>query len=180
MPTGLRRYHQTGDLHAINVNCFRKRALFDTPEPRDNFLNSSKRPAASIYFTLSAMWSCPHTFICSSPSPQKCATLDGHASAQTALLANTRLEEQVWENRYYDFNVFSSHKLIEKLEYIHMNPVTAGLVNAPADWRWSSYRDSLPGLGRPSHSNHTLNRQIRGSDGPQQHDRAAHPFTVSS
>ena len=46
------------------------------------------------------------------------------------------LEEEVWEPRYYDFNIFTEHKLREKLEYIHMNPVHAGLVVAPADWRW--------------------------------------------
>jgi putative transposase len=49
-------------------------------------------------------------------------------------------EEHVWERRYYDFNVFTAVKLEEKLHYMHMNPVQAGLVLGPADWEWSSYR----------------------------------------
>jgi hypothetical protein len=32
-----------------------------------------------------------------------------------------------WQARYYDFNVFSERKRIEKLRYIHRNPVTRGL-----------------------------------------------------
>ncbi len=29
---------------------------------------------------------------------------------------------------------------MEKLRYIHRNPVTRGLVAAPEQWRWSSFR----------------------------------------
>ena len=29
----------------------------------------------------------------------------------------------------------------EKVEYIHLNPVKAGLVSRPEDWRWSSYNE---------------------------------------
>jgi len=46
-----------------------------------------------------------------------------------------------WQPRYYDFNVFSQRKYIEKLRYIHRNPVKRGLVETPELWRWSSYRD---------------------------------------
>jgi putative transposase len=45
-----------------------------------------------------------------------------------------------WQARYYDFNVFSSRKHVEKLRYIHRNPVKRGLVTRPEDWRWSSFR----------------------------------------
>ena len=30
--------------------------------------------------------------------------------------------------------------LLEKLKYIHDNPVRRGLVHHPGDWRWSSHR----------------------------------------
>jgi putative transposase len=46
-----------------------------------------------------------------------------------------------WQPRYYDFNVFTQRKYIEKLRYIHRNPVKRGLVASPELWRWSSYRD---------------------------------------
>jgi putative transposase len=55
--------------------------------------------------------------------------------------SKTRKEEYVWESRYYDFNVRSQKKRIEKLTYIHQNPVRRELVAEPKDWRWSSFRD---------------------------------------
>lgn len=39
----------------------------------------------------------------------------------------------------YDFNVYSSHKVREKLEYMHANPVKRGLVKNPSAWMWSSF-----------------------------------------
>ena len=50
----------------------------------------------------------------------------------------TRLP-QFWERRFYDFNVWSQKKKVEKLAYMHMNPVKRGLVAHPKDWPWSSY-----------------------------------------
>ena len=47
--------------------------------------------------------------------------------------------EPFWQPRYYDFSVRSERKLIEKLRYIHRNPVKRGLVASPDDWAWSSF-----------------------------------------
>jgi hypothetical protein len=44
-----------------------------------------------------------------------------------------------WQARFYDFNVYSSYKLREKLEYMHANPVKRGLVKNPGAWTWSSF-----------------------------------------
>jgi len=51
-----------------------------------------------------------------------------------------------WQPRYYDFNVWSSEKRIEKLKYIHRNPVRRGLVERPEEWQWSSYRHYATGI----------------------------------
>jgi hypothetical protein len=47
---------------------------------------------------------------------------------------------RIWQRRFYDFNVWSEHKQVEKLRYIHRNPVKRGLVTSPEDWAWSSFR----------------------------------------
>lgn len=36
-----------------------------------------------------------------------------------------------WQPRYYDFNVFTGRKRLEKLHYMHANPVTRGLSTTP-------------------------------------------------
>ena len=55
-------------------------------------------------------------------------------------VAVQRIERPFWQARYYDFNVFTDRKRVEKLKYIHRNPVTRGLVTEPEDWAWSSFR----------------------------------------
>jgi hypothetical protein len=45
-----------------------------------------------------------------------------------------------WQRRFYDFNVWTERKRIEKLRYMHRNPVKRGLVLEPEQWRWSSFR----------------------------------------
>ena len=46
----------------------------------------------------------------------------------------------IWQPRFYDFVVFSDKKRVEKLRYMHRNPVKRGLVLQPEQWVWSSYR----------------------------------------
>ena len=56
-----------------------------------------------------------------------------------------------WQARFYDFNVYTTRKKREKLEYMHRNPVTRGLVKHPKDWLWSSwsfYAKNEAGLAR--------------------------------
>jgi putative transposase len=45
-----------------------------------------------------------------------------------------------WQRRFYDFNVWTARKRVEKLRYMHRNPVKRGLVETPEQWRWSSFR----------------------------------------
>jgi hypothetical protein len=59
-------------------------------------------------------------------------------NAQQELFSNT--PEHVWQHRFYDFNVWSERKRVEKLRYMHRNPVKRGLVMEPDQWPWSSFR----------------------------------------
>ena len=60
-----------------------------------------------------------------------------------------RAAEPFWPARYYDFNVWSECKFVEKLRYIHRNPVNRGLVVRLEDWAWSSFRHYLSGEEGP-------------------------------
>jgi len=57
--------------------------------------------------------------------------------------------QHIWQKRFYDFNVWTEHKGIEKLRYMHRNPVKRGLVSSPELWRWSSFRDYFLGEAGP-------------------------------
>lgn len=56
-----------------------------------------------------------------------------------------RAEDSFWQARYYDFNVWSERKFVEKLRYMHRNPMKRGLVSRPEDWLWSSFRHYATG-----------------------------------
>ena len=47
---------------------------------------------------------------------------------------------RVWQRGGYDMNIWSEKKRLEKLAYMHANPVKRGLVAQPGDWPWSSWR----------------------------------------
>ncbi len=56
------------------------------------------------------------------------------------IIGATRLKDPVWQPKCYPFNLFSEKKALEKLAYMHSNPVRAGLVEHACQWRWSSAR----------------------------------------
>jgi REP element-mobilizing transposase RayT len=50
-----------------------------------------------------------------------------------------RSENKVWQDSYWDTNIYTEHFLRQKLNYIHRNPVRANLVEQPEDYPYSSY-----------------------------------------
>ena len=60
-------------------------------------------------------------------------------------------KDPFWQPRYYPFNLYSEKKAVEKLDYMHLNPVRAGLVEKAVDWAWSSarYFDGDKSVGVP-------------------------------
>jgi putative transposase len=59
---------------------------------------------------------------------------------QSRLWQETLEAGHVWQRRFYDFVVRSEEKKIEKLKYIHRNPVKRGLALESDQWAWSSFR----------------------------------------
>jgi putative transposase len=54
--------------------------------------------------------------------------------------AEAEMGDRFWQPKYDAFSIFSRRKLEEKLAYMHINPVRAGLVARCTDWPWSSAR----------------------------------------
>lgn len=50
----------------------------------------------------------------------------------------------VWLQDFSAIDIWSHKFIRQKLHYIHMNPVRAGLCDHPAKWRWSSYHAYYP------------------------------------
>jgi putative transposase len=50
-------------------------------------------------------------------------------------------EHQFWTHENHAEHIFSNKFMEQKLDYIHNNPVRAGIVDKPEDYRYSSARD---------------------------------------
>jgi putative transposase len=56
----------------------------------------------------------------------------------------TRRPFRLWQPGFYDFDIYSEAKLLEKLDYMHNNPIAAGVVSSPECYKWSSWRLHSP------------------------------------
>jgi len=57
-----------------------------------------------------------------------------------AIAQSRKTSGSIWQPRYFDNIIRRVKYFWEKLDYIHENPVTAGLAKHPQDWEWSSHR----------------------------------------
>lgn len=147
MPWGLKRFHQTRQLHFLTFSCFHRKAKFNTGPARDIFVASLEKVRQHYDLCVYGYVVMPehvHLLV----SEPECGDLAHAIQALKQSVARTlalRAEESFWQARYYDFNVWSERKFVEKLRYIHRNPVTRGLVETAMDWPWSSFRHYMTG-----------------------------------
>jgi putative transposase len=127
------------DLHFVTFSCYRRRQYLGSAAARDLFQRSLETMRTRYDFFVTGYVVMPeHVHLLIGES--KGAVLAKAIQALKLSVAVQRRERPFWQPRYYDFNVFTDRKRIEKLRYIHRNPVTRGLVEEPDAWIWSSFR----------------------------------------
>ncbi|MFN2516572.1 MAG: transposase [Pyrinomonadaceae bacterium] len=62
---------------------------------------------------------------------------------------NSEGSHQVWQESFKAVPLWSAWMIWQKINYIHANPVKAGLVSSAQDYRWSSFRALYRGTGEP-------------------------------
>lgn len=152
MPAGLKRYQQTRGEHFLTWSCFRRQQRLGRPERRDAFLRILEQVRRKFRFVVLGYVVMPEHVHLLVSEPER-GTLAHALQVLKQRIARRFLpkrrarqarlwdeEEHFWQKRYYDFNVWSGKKRIEKLRYMHRNPVRRGLVASPELWAWSSFR----------------------------------------
>jgi putative transposase len=148
MPRGLRRNQQTGDLHFITFSCFQRQPLLATANAKHIFEQTLERVRCWYNLFVTGYVVMPEHVHLLVREPERSTLavavqmLKQIASQKIAHAAKAPL----WQVRYYDFNVCTAKKSIEKLRYMHRNPVKRGLVERPEDWEWSSFRHYATGV----------------------------------
>jgi putative transposase len=149
VPKGFKRFYGASYLHFITSSCYRRRALLRTAVRRDLFLQTLEQVRLRYQFAVVGYVVMPEHFhlLISEPEKgdpsvvmqvlkQRFASQVLQTRSQTAQggLRDGMEEGHVWQRRFYDFVVWSEAKRVEKLRYIHRNPVKRGLVLEPEDW----------------------------------------------
>ncbi len=49
-------------------------------------------------------------------------------------------ESDVWQRRYWEHTIRDEKDLYKHIDYIHYNPVKHGIVKAPKEWEYSSFK----------------------------------------
>jgi hypothetical protein len=62
-------------------------------------------------------------------------------SSTSAVNQRRGTDGELWQPRFFGRALRTVKEYNEKVEYIHLNPVRAGLVSRAEDWRWSSYHE---------------------------------------
>jgi putative transposase len=155
MPKDLKRYYGQDHLHYLTCSCYHRQPWLATPRRRDLFsqiLEETRRRYGFVVVGYVVMPDHIHLLI-SEPERGTPSTVmqvvkqryarsvlrrEKRGSGQCELCPDS--EEHVWQRRFYDFNVWSARKRIEKLRYMHRNPVKRGLVLEAEQWEWSSFR----------------------------------------
>lgn len=163
-----RRYYCENHLHYLTTSTYRRTRIFDSERLQRHFVATLAALRAELGFRIVGYVLMPEHFHLlvwpsevANPS-QIMQKLEGRTArfilktlrensrrawcarmlARFTLPATVHDEAhcRVWQRRFYDMNVWSEKKKLEKLNYMPNNPVKRVLAKEPGDWPWSSWR----------------------------------------
>ncbi len=135
-------------MHFVTFSCYRRQPKLATIHARDVFEHSLEQTRRAYGFRVAGYVVMPEHvhLLATEPETSRLATALQALKQSVSSTLSLRAPEPFWQARYYDFNVWSEQKRIEKLRYLHRNPVARGLVERPEDWPWSSFRHYATGV----------------------------------
>ncbi|MGE0379128.1 MAG: transposase [Planctomycetaceae bacterium] len=141
--------------HFITFSCDRRRRLLEEDQPKRILLgrlNEQLRLQAADCVGFVIMSDHVHAIIQFSAPGQLSRFMHGWKRTSSYHIREWYREQdfnyfktaaagnRLWTPKYYSFEIYTRKKLEQKLIYMHLNPVRAGLVGRAIDWRWSSAR----------------------------------------
>jgi putative transposase len=184
MTQGLHRLYGGRDLHFLTFSCYKREPLFVSADRYDLFLQILERVRRRYRLVVLGYVVMPEHVHLLVSEPQRATlstaiqalklgfvrSLKGADETDAAVVPRSRKTTETWgtpsvggskksnrfwQARFYDFNVWTEKKRIEKLRYIHRNPVARELVASPERWQWSSFRWYASGEAGPVRINDT-------------------------
>ena len=163
MPSGLHRTYGAHHLHFITCSCYRRLPFLSAARSRDRLLSILEQTRQRYRFVVVGYVVMPEHIhlLLTEPEVGTPSTVMQVLKQRTArallpkrkrrnprqrnLFEDEPKHRGFWQARFFDFNewdfnLWTTKKRVEKLRYMHRNPVKRGLVQTPEQWRWSSYR----------------------------------------
>ena len=160
MPSRLERHYDTLSSHFITCSCFRRKPLLADDRIKSAFHTILEVTRRRYRFRVYGYVLMPEHFHLLISNPEVGDTgkvlqvLKQRMSHRTWKILSPTLSRkmgkdgaptsrvgthpgepwQFWQRRFYDFNLWNRAKLVEKLKYMHRNPVVRELVARPEDW----------------------------------------------
>jgi putative transposase len=184
MANKLIRHYGRGPLHFITFACYRRLPLLRSVRARNVFVKLLGEARDRCGFSLAGYVVMPeHIHLLGSepaqgnPSgvlqalKQRISRRSRHKKRAHADQLKLKFAigddslPRFWQRGYYDFNVWSLKKRVEKLHSMPRNPLKRNLASHPKDWPWSSWsyyatgEKGLTGIDR-------WNESVYGNENP--------------
>jgi REP element-mobilizing transposase RayT len=160
------RLRLSGAIHHLILKSHAGEPLFAHPTDRD-FLDARVGELLRAYLARAHAycWMSNHLHLVVEVDPQKAASLQSEIA--TAYGRYWRRTEQlagaVFERPKRPFRVASGTQILLLIRYVHLNPVTGGLVRDAIDYPWCGHRAYL-GLGGPDWMSVDVGLRLLGGD----------------
>src|SRR5512142_2192860 len=120
MPWGLKRFQQSKQLHFLTFSCYRRKPKLGEARGRAIFEAALERTRTQYQFDVSGYVVMPEHvhLLVSEPEVATLARALQSLKQSVSRTLGLRAEEPFWQERYYDFNVYSREKYFEKLRYM--------------------------------------------------------------
>jgi putative transposase len=166
MTRGLIRYHQAGCFHFVTFSCYHRLAYLGTATARRLFERSLEAMRKRYDFVVCGYVVMPEHVHLLLSEPKE-ALLSKVIQALKLSVSVQSRQRPFCQARYYDFNVHNEAKRVEKLRYMHRNPVKCGLVEKPEQWQWSSFMHYATGVEGTVEIESQWTASRRGNEFPQ-------------
>ncbi|HET7150614.1 MAG TPA: transposase [Candidatus Acidoferrum sp.] len=152
MPRGLVRYQRSQQSHFVTFSCYRRMRLLENPAMRELVVAALEQARRRFSFRVYGFVVMPEHVHLLVSEPERALVANAIQSLKIAVSKRSAQVREfdgqhaaLWYKRYYDRNIRSYTDFLEKLRYIHRNPVKRGLVEKAEDWKWSSFRHYAAG-----------------------------------
>lgn len=136
------RHMPPGALYHLTARGTNKRAIFDDDKDRSRFLRyfgaaTQRYEWASLAYCL--MGNHIHLVVSGDPCAISAGMRDVLGAHARAFNKRHGRTGHLFGERFHHVTITEHDQVVAAIRYVALNPVRAGLVRRPEDWRWSSY-----------------------------------------